>query len=185
MIRDPLASREHALIKQNADGFYIEDCKSRNGTFVNVEKITNKKLSHRDQIQIGSYSMVFSEKPVGKKDRTLSPAEKEAGASGGPGGVPFQRWGLESLTGKKSGSFFECNVERISLGRGKVHVSVEDPKVSRHHADLEWTGKAFRIVDLKSTNGVLVNDEKIESRVLSPNDVITVGDTRLRVVCKE
>jgi len=62
---------------------------------------------------------------------------------------------------------------------------VEDPKVSRHHADLEWTGKAFRIVDLKSTNGVLVNDEKIESRVLSPNDVITVGDTRLRVVCKE
>ena len=66
VIRDPLASREHALIKQNADGFYIEDCKSRNGTFVNKEKITTKKLSDRDHIQIGSFSLIFSENPARK-----------------------------------------------------------------------------------------------------------------------
>jgi pSer/pThr/pTyr-binding forkhead associated (FHA) protein len=186
VIRDPLASREHALIKQNADGFYIEDCKSRNGTLVNKEKVSNKKLSDRDQIQIGSFFLVFSEKAIGKKDRTLSPTiEKEEAVSGKQARPPLQKWGLELLTGNKSGVLFEFTAERISLGRGKAHVSVDDPKVSRHHADLEWTGEAFKIIDLKSTNGVLVNDEKVETRVLSANDVITVGDTRLRVVCKE
>ena len=185
VIRDPLASREHALIKQNADGFYIEDCKSRNGTFVNKEKIMNKKLADRDQIQIGSFSLIFSEKEAGKKDQTFSPnLEREDLALSGPIPLPLKKWGLEVLTGSKSGSVFEFTAERISLGRGKAHVSVEDPKVSRHHADLEWTGEAFRIIDLKSTNGVLVNDEKIETKILSVNDVITVGDTRLRVVCK-
>lgn len=184
VIRDPLASREHALIKQNTDGFYIEDCKSRNGTFVNKEKITNKKLSDRDQIQIGSFSLIFSEKEAGKKDRTLSPDAKKEDDSGNPD-RSLRKWGLELLTGNKSGFLFEFTSERVSLGRGKAHVSVEDPKVSRHHADFEWTGEAFRIIDLKSTNGVLVNDEKVETKVLSANDVITVGDTRLKVVCKE
>ncbi|HZR45075.1 MAG TPA: FHA domain-containing protein, partial [Candidatus Manganitrophaceae bacterium] len=160
-------------------------CKSRNGTFVNKEKIMNKKLADRDQIQIGSFSLIFSEKEAGKKDQTFSPnLEREDLALSGPIPLPLKKWGLEVLTGSKSGSVFEFTAERISLGRGKAHVSVEDPKVSRHHADLEWTGEAFRIIDLKSTNGVLVNDEKIETKILSVNDVITVGDTRLRVVCK-
>ncbi len=187
VIRDPLASREHALIKQNADGFYIEDCKSRNGTFVNKEKITTKKLLDRDHIQIGSFSLIFSEKEVERKNPSSLPIPQEkAGVSvSEPEQVPLKQWRLELLTGNKVGLSFELAAERVSLGRGKAQVSVEDPKVSRHHADLEWTGEAFRIIDLKSTNGVLVNDEKVEARVLSANDIITVGDTRLRVVCKE
>lgn len=188
VIRDPLASREHALIKQHADGFYIEDCKSRNGTYVNKEKITGKKLSDRDEIEIGAISLTFSEKEVEKKERHPSPVSSpsDEGFSEGETAQPrLRKWGLELLTGQKAGFFFDLAGERVSLGRGKVHVIVDDLKVSRHHADLEWTGNAFRIVDLKSTNGVLVNDERVETKVLSEHDVITVGDTRLRVVCKE
>ncbi|MDC4226791.1 MAG: FHA domain-containing protein [Candidatus Manganitrophus sp.] len=71
------------------------------------------------------------------------------------------------------------------MGRGKTDVVVNDPKVSRHHADLEWSEKGFVLVDLKSTNGIFVNDQKVEKKLLSADDVITVGDTRLRVVFKK
>jgi pSer/pThr/pTyr-binding forkhead associated (FHA) protein len=186
VIRDPLASREHALIKKNADGFYIEDCESRNGTFVNEEKITNQKLSDRDQIRIGSFLITFSEKEIEKKEPSFAPiSQKEAPSANQTRGSLLPKWGLELLTGSQSGHIFELSPERISLGRGKARVSVEDPKVSRHHADLEWTGEAFKVIDLKSTNGILVNNEKVETKILSVNDIITMGDTRLRVVCKE
>lgn len=185
VVRDPLVSREHALIKQDADGFYIEDRESRNGTFLNGERVTHQRLSNRDEIQIGSFLLTFVEKEVAGAESSLPPdgEEKKEPVAGGTE-VAAPKWGLEVLSGRSTGLFFDLASERISMGRGKVQVSVDDPKVSRHHADLEWTAEGFKVVDLKSTNGVFVNDEKVESRLLFPGDIISVGDTRLRVVCK-
>ena len=47
-------SGKHAAIHVEADGFYIEDVGSRNGTFVNKEQVTVRtKLTHNDMIQFG------------------------------------------------------------------------------------------------------------------------------------
>ncbi|TAK07638.1 MAG: FHA domain-containing protein [Candidatus Manganitrophaceae bacterium] len=183
-IKDQMVSREHAIIKEDQDGFFIEDRGSRNGTFVNKEKILRKKLSDRDEIRIGSASFFFSEKeeqapPQDTSDEMVEevlsePAAEERGT-----------WSLEFLSGKEVGRFLELSPKRLSIGRGKTDVVVNDPKVSRHHADLEWSEKGFFLVDLKSTNGIFVNDQKIDKKLLSAEDVITVGDTRLRVVCKK
>lgn len=182
-IKDPMVSREHALIKEDQDGFYIEDRGSRNGTFVNKEKILRKKLSDGDEIRIGSASFLFSEKEeqVDLKEISEPPEEIAAAQEPDASGV----WALEVLSGKESGRFLELSPKRLSIGRGKTDVVVSDPKVSRHHADLEWTEKGFVLIDLKSTNGIFVNDQKIDEKLLSADDVITVGDTRLRVVCKK
>jgi pSer/pThr/pTyr-binding forkhead associated (FHA) protein len=40
----PAVSREHAVIRRIQDKFYIEDMKSRNGTFVNNKEITTRTL---------------------------------------------------------------------------------------------------------------------------------------------
>jgi hypothetical protein len=55
-----------------------------------------------------------------------------------------------------------------------------DPSVSRVHARLERLGPAWCITDLGSTNGTLVNGERLFSpRTLFDRDEVVVGRTRL------
>jgi Protein of unknown function (DUF3662)/FHA domain len=66
------------------------------------------------------------------------------------------------------------------LGRSRDADCVfADPNVSRHHAELRRgsTGD-WQIVDLGSTNGVKVNDRRVDSSRLSPGDQVTLGTTR-------
>lgn len=52
MNHDDVSSR-HALITKRSDGtIYIEDCGSRNGTYVNGERITSKVLKQGDRVTI-------------------------------------------------------------------------------------------------------------------------------------
>lgn len=182
-IKDPMVSREHAIIKEDQDGFYIEDRGSRNGTFVNREKVLRKKLSDHDEIRIGSALFLFSGKE-GHADSEISASSPSEPIQPDSSQGNIGTWALEVLSGKEIGRFFELSPKRLSIGRGKTDVVVNDPKVSRHHADLEWSEKGFVLIDLKSTNGIFVNDQKVDKKLLSADDVITVGDTRLRVVCK-
>ncbi len=84
-----------------------------------------------------------------------------------------------------TGTFYNLAGRRISLGRGNTDIQVKDPQVSRHHADIEWTTEGFVISDRKSANGVTINDHLVTTKQLLLEDVIKIGDTRLRVVCKE
>jgi hypothetical protein len=59
-------------------------------------------------------------------------------------------------------------------------VSLTDPQVSRQHAEVRRDQRGFRVVDLGSTNGVLVNGVKVRDQMLSDGDVILVGATQIR-----
>jgi hypothetical protein len=66
------------------------------------------------------------------------------------------------------------------LGRSREADCVfSDPNVSRKHAELRRgsTGD-WQIVDLGSTNGIKVNDRRVDSSRLSPGDEVTLGTTR-------
>jgi len=56
----------------------------------------------------------------------------------------------------------------------------DDDRISRVHARLDWDGSNWVLVDLGSTNGTLVNGERITERNLEPGDVLEIGDTELR-----
>ena len=47
--------------------------------------------------------------------------------------------------------------------------------MSRHHAIIVPNGPIWVIVDLNSTNGILVNGKKVRQQVLTNGDEITVG----------
>lgn len=68
-------SREHARILSESDGYYLEDLKSRNGTFLNGRQILGKvRLNDSDVIRLCDYELVFStERPESKdvKPETL------------------------------------------------------------------------------------------------------------------
>ncbi len=54
-------SREHARVIKVDDDFFLEDLKSRNGTFLNDEKLEGRrKLNERDQVRVCDLVFIFS-----------------------------------------------------------------------------------------------------------------------------
>lgn len=90
--------------------------------------------------------------------------------------------------GAGAGSLVLPNGERFVLGEtiitiGRVPDSVitlEDPNVSRNHAEIRPQGGAFVLADLGSTNGTKINGVKVSERVLQDGDEMTFGATTFR-----
>ncbi len=59
VLTDPRVSREHAVFMRENDGIYIEDQNSRQGTFVNSERITRQKLVRNDRLEFGVLGASF------------------------------------------------------------------------------------------------------------------------------
>jgi hypothetical protein len=69
---------------------------------------------------------------------------------------------------------------RVVIGRSRqCDVVVDDPNISREHAELRRDGEDWTISDLGSTNGVKVNRRRVESARLKDGDRITLGITDL------
>ncbi len=68
------------------------------------------------------------------------------------------------------------------IGRSRDNeMTLLDNSISRRHAEIyRDKGEIFTIYDLDSLNGVFVNNEKIEQKVLHEGDIIEIGDIALR-----
>lgn len=56
---DVTVSRDHAVIVRRGDDYYLDDCGSLNGTYVNRQRIESQRLSDGDELQIGKYKLAF------------------------------------------------------------------------------------------------------------------------------
>ncbi len=70
VIMDDKASRLHCGIRLWDGDFFIKDLKSKNGTFVNGQRIEMTKLNPGDEIRIGTFTMTFDASPQ-KGDQTI------------------------------------------------------------------------------------------------------------------
>lgn len=69
----------------------------------------------------------------------------------------------------------------VVLGRSRdCDVTLDDPNVSRRHAEVKQEGGAWWIVDLGSTNGVEVNGRRVDRAKLEHDDEIVLGTSQLR-----
>jgi putative nucleotidyltransferase with HDIG domain len=69
---------------------------------------------------------------------------------------------------------------KITIGRKSGNgVRLLDPKVSRTHAKIQTTAQGFRIEDLKSRNGIYINEKKASNGLLRSGDRIRIGFTEL------
>ena len=70
---------------------------------------------------------------------------------------------------------------RLLIGRSRdCDITVEDPNVSRRHAELRNEDGRWVVADLGSTNGVKVNGRRVEHAVLEPGDEVVLGLARFR-----
>jgi hypothetical protein len=56
---DVTVSRDHALIVRRGNDYYLDDCGSLNGTYVNRRRIDSHRLADGDELQIGKYKLAF------------------------------------------------------------------------------------------------------------------------------
>jgi hypothetical protein len=67
---------------------------------------------------------------------------------------------------------------RAVLGRSReADVQIEDPNVSRRHAEVVQEGSAYWLVDLGSTNGTEVNGRRVQRVQLEDGSTFRVGET--------
>ncbi len=72
------------------------------------------------------------------------------------------------------------------VGREKgVDILLPDSAVSRRHAAIDAAVGAFRLKDLGSTNGTLLNGKKIRESAIRHGDRFQVGNTTLQFVVEE
>jgi adenylate cyclase len=89
-------------------------------------------------------------------------------------------------TGSEDKKEFSTDSKLVILGRLKSkqrdYLSLNDDKVSAHHARLTYENGEYWIEDLGSTNGTWVNNKRIRVKThLTPKTVIRVGGTSLTV----
>jgi hypothetical protein len=66
------------------------------------------------------------------------------------------------------------------IGRGSdADITVDDTSISRKHVEILWDGKRAQVNDLGSTNGSLLNGERVAKALLAPDSVIDIGRTRI------
>jgi hypothetical protein len=84
---------------------------------------------------------------------------------------------------EETGEAFPLRDDVTTVGRGGgVDISLEDPSVSRLHAEIIRRGDHFYVADLGlSINGTRVNGRPVGRRVLTDGDVLSFGVARTRV----
>ncbi len=59
---DVTVSRDHALIVQRGEEWFLDDLGSLNGTYVNRELAESRRLEDGDEVQIGKFKLSFLER---------------------------------------------------------------------------------------------------------------------------
>ena len=75
---------------------------------------------------------------------------------------------------------FEIVDNEVHMGRELDNtLRLPDPSISRHHCVLRKVGEGYEIQDLQSSNGVLVNGNRVQSSPLRDGDRITLGQVQM------
>lgn len=99
---------------------------------------------------------------------TLSPSTRET------------KWTV--VNGAMAGSVRLMNAAAFTIGRSPEceFVIVSDPKCSRKHASVQWSGDSCELTSLNSENLVQVNDVPVTVAALGDGDMILLGTTMVQ-----
>ena len=81
------------------------------------------------------------------------------------------------LNGSRAGQKLALGGSGIRIGRESAicEIVLENPKVSRLHAEVVSMDGKVLLIDRNSSNGTYVNDQKIDRRFLRDGDIISFG----------
>ena len=180
LVFDKTVSRSHAQLELADDGSVsVEDLSSTNGTQVNNERLmphVSRRLVDGDQVQFGSVSLTLR-LPESVQAKALPPSAADPSA---PAHVRAQvRENREGSLGvyplKQGVTTFGRRPENMVVLTGDLYVSGS-------HAQISGDGDTFILTDIGSTNGTLLNGERLAINTpvtLDSGDVVVIGATGL------
>jgi pSer/pThr/pTyr-binding forkhead associated (FHA) protein len=108
------------------------------------------------------------------QDRTR---KLEAAGPGAPAFLTQFSVTLVVVGGGAEGTEYPVEQPRTVLGRGsEADWTLDDDSVSKLHAAIEVGAQAVRVVDLGSTNGTCVNDQRVPRAELKHGDRVKLGE---------
>lgn len=132
---------------------------------------------------------------VARRSPGALPTEKETTHVGGPVSAPtgksepdaklpaHRRFSLAILDGPDAGKVYRIEQAKVVIGRSNADLNLDDIEASRNHACVEVRESAVLLHDLESTNGTMVDGEKITRPVeLQNHSEFTVGTTTLMLI---
>jgi ABC-type multidrug transport system ATPase subunit len=172
VIDDRLVSGRHARVVCEADGVFLEDLGSRNGTFLvgDPQRVVRVRLERDTLIRLGNTTIpAVSFFLSGAGGTAAEPGELDQTALGGSALIVH---GGIDLGGRK-GVFV--------IGRSPTcDVQLDYPMVSARHARLLVEGGRVTIADLGSSNGTFVNGRRVtRPTAIRPGDQVALGSVWL------
>ncbi|MFH1227446.1 MAG: FHA domain-containing protein [Planctomycetota bacterium] len=199
VIKSEKVSRKHAEIRKDEESFIVVDLASSNGTYVNGNKVSERKLEPGDIIKIGDALIIFereltpeaakppeSPKPS-ESFQPPEPAQPSLADQPPVAEKPPEEQKPDDIVTKAGPQVIfknEGQVKLFPLDKGIISIGriadntivISSEKISRRHAEIKQSGERYVVVDLDSQNGICVNGEKVKERELNMGDEITIGD---------
>jgi len=88
---------------------------------------------------------------------------------------------IVAIRGPLAGRSFALGEAPLSFGRTPENtVVIASPLSSRRHAEVRRDGDGYVLADLGSSNGTLLNGQRVQAQRLRPGDVFEIGDEAFR-----
>ena len=171
VIDDARVSSHHAVLRLEGCHWVLADNGSTNGTYAGDQRV--------DRIEINGECLVRLSDPA--DGPVLSCAVSGTASSGAP-----TLWPEPVPSAHLPGVVWPPPAKTLRIGREPDNdIVLSDPSVSSHHAELRNVAGGYRIVDLGSTNGTFVNEQRVTAALLSEGDIVGFGDSTFRLVGRE
>jgi hypothetical protein len=94
-----------------------------------------------------------------------------------------RRISIAIIAGTDAGMVYRVEKPRITIGRAGADLTINDSEASRQHAAIEVRDTVITVEDLKSTNGTLIDGERITEPVeLQDKGEFQIGGTTLMLI---
>ncbi len=179
-------SRQHCQILRKPEGYQLIDRKSRNGVFVNGNRLTAPHLLQPDdEITIGTEAetirMIFHS-PAHALNKIQIPTAEISAVEGILSEHPADSAYLSFRWDTTEDHYFSISKEVTLIGRDPASDLDIPPAlnyVSGRHIEIRKRLGEYEIVDLDSTNGTLLNGNWLTPNQATPlhdGDIIRMGD---------
>jgi pSer/pThr/pTyr-binding forkhead associated (FHA) protein len=173
-VGDPLVSRVHARVNYQNRNYVIENF-GKNPTRLNGTPIYKQVLNNGDLLTIGNEEFIFQMESEpddvfeqhadnGRTVIVTSPSDAPA----------FPNLAVTSSLGDNLS--FQLDKNAYLIGRQRdCDICIDDNMVSRQHAEIYYDGTSWRIRDLESGNGILLDGTPIDDKPLPEHATVHLG----------
>jgi predicted Zn finger-like uncharacterized protein len=89
---------------------------------------------------------------------------------------------LAIIKGARAGYIYHLEKPYVLIGRGKVDLIIPDKEISRKHVAVEVRNDKIFLRDLGSTNGTIINNEKVSITEITDQVEFKIGQTTLMLI---